>query len=149
MRKSAPFQIAGKLRGILTDNSFKRVQITYLCVISNLDKLVQPSYTLSKSDRWQALEILNNLSTSESPQMPGQGHRPCSSHMSLVDLDGMLPPHMFWLPEPTSQVPLPTGQLEETRKASGVTIIVPTKPTKISSEGLPTRQGVLCFLLRT
>ena len=57
MRKSASFQIAGKLRGILTDNSFKRVQITYLCVISNLDKLVQPSYTLSKSDRWQALEL--------------------------------------------------------------------------------------------
>ena len=81
--------------------------------------------------------------------MPGQGHRPCSSHMSLVDLDGMLPPHMFWWPEPTSQVPLPTGQLEGTRKASAVTVIVPTKPTKISSEGLPTRQGALCYLLRT
>ena len=49
MRKSAPFQIAGKLRGTLTDNSFKRVQIAYLGVIGNLDKLVQPSYTLS----WQ------------------------------------------------------------------------------------------------
>ena len=47
MRKSAQFQIAGKLRGTLTDNSFKWVQIAYLGVI-NLDKLVQPSYTLSK-----------------------------------------------------------------------------------------------------
>ena len=39
MRISAPFQIAGKLLGILTDNGFKQVQITYLAMISNLDKL--------------------------------------------------------------------------------------------------------------
>ena len=39
---------AGKLRGTPTDNGFKQVQITYLAVISNLDKLVQLSYTLSK-----------------------------------------------------------------------------------------------------
>ena len=38
MRISAPFQIAGKLGGTLTDNGFKQVQITYLVVISNLDK---------------------------------------------------------------------------------------------------------------
>ena len=38
MRKSAPFQIAGKLRGTPTDNGFKQVQIAYLAVISNLDK---------------------------------------------------------------------------------------------------------------
>jgi len=48
MRKSAPFQIAGKLRGTLTDNSFKLVQTAYLGVISNFDELVQPSYMLSK-----------------------------------------------------------------------------------------------------
>jgi len=43
MRKS---QIAGKLRSIPTDNGFKQVQIAYLAVISNLDKLVQLNYTL-------------------------------------------------------------------------------------------------------
>jgi len=43
VRKSAPFRIAGKLRS----NGFKQVQIAYLAVISYLDKLVQPSYTLS------------------------------------------------------------------------------------------------------
>jgi len=48
MRKSAQFQIAGKLQGTLADNRFKRVQIAYLGVISNFDKLVQPNYTLSK-----------------------------------------------------------------------------------------------------
>ena len=37
----------GKLRCKAADNSFKLVQITYLAVISYLDKLVQPSYTLS------------------------------------------------------------------------------------------------------
>ena len=52
MRKSAPFQIAGKLRGTLRDNGFKQVQIAlYLAVINNLDKLVQLSYTLSKQIR--------------------------------------------------------------------------------------------------
>ena len=51
MRKSAPFQIAGKLRGTLTDNGFKQVQIAYLAVINNLSKLVQLSYTLSKQIR--------------------------------------------------------------------------------------------------
>ena len=40
MRISAPFQIAGKLRGTLTDNGSKQVEITYLAVISNLDKLL-------------------------------------------------------------------------------------------------------------
>ena len=43
MRKSAPFQIACKLRGTLTDNGFKQVQIAYLAVINNLGKLVQLS----------------------------------------------------------------------------------------------------------
>ena len=42
MGKSAPFQIAGKLRYTPTDNGFKQIQIAYLAVISNLDKLVQP-----------------------------------------------------------------------------------------------------------
>ena len=46
MGKSAPFQIAGKLRYTPTDNGFKQVQIAYLAVISNLDKLVQPCYML-------------------------------------------------------------------------------------------------------
>ena len=47
MRKSAPFQITGKIRYTLTDNGFKQVQITYLAVISSsLDKLVQPCYML-------------------------------------------------------------------------------------------------------
>ena len=47
MRKSAPFRIAGKLRCKAADNGFKQVQIAYLALISYLDKLVQPSYTLS------------------------------------------------------------------------------------------------------
>ena len=51
MRKLAPFQLAGKLRGTPTDNGFEQVQIAYLAVISNLDKLVQLSYTLSKQIR--------------------------------------------------------------------------------------------------
>ena len=51
MRKSAPFQIAGKLRGILTSNGLKQVQIAYLAVISNVDKLVPLSYMLSKQIR--------------------------------------------------------------------------------------------------
>ena len=51
MRKSAPFQIAGKLRGISTDNGFKQVQIAYLAVISNLERLVPLSYTLSMQIR--------------------------------------------------------------------------------------------------
>jgi len=37
----------GKLRCKAADNGFKLVQIAYLAVISYLDKLVQPSYTLS------------------------------------------------------------------------------------------------------
>ena len=40
-----PFQIAGKLRCV--ESGFKQVQITYLAEVRNLDKLVQPSYTLS------------------------------------------------------------------------------------------------------
>ena len=47
MRKSAPFQITGKLRYINADNNFKQVQKAYLALISYLDKLVQPGYTLS------------------------------------------------------------------------------------------------------
>ena len=47
MRKSAPFRIAGQLRCKAADNGFKQVQIAYLALISYLDKLVQPSYTLS------------------------------------------------------------------------------------------------------
>ena len=47
MRKSALFRIAGKLRCKAADNGFKQVQIAYLALISYLDKLVQPSYTLS------------------------------------------------------------------------------------------------------
>ena len=60
MRKSAPFQIADKLRGTLTDIGFKQIQIAYLAVISNLDKLVQLSYTLSKSDCWEPYGLLSN-----------------------------------------------------------------------------------------
>ena len=49
--KSAEFcellQIAGKLQCIAAENGFKQVQIAYLAEIRNLDKLVQPSYTLS------------------------------------------------------------------------------------------------------
>ena len=56
MRKSAPFQIAGKLRYTPTDNGFKQVQIAYLAVISNLEKLVQPCY-LCKSGHWQGLGL--------------------------------------------------------------------------------------------
>ena len=41
-------QFAGKLQGRPTDNGFKQVQIAYLAVISNLDKL---SYMLSKQIR--------------------------------------------------------------------------------------------------
>jgi len=51
MRKSAPFQMAGKLWGTPTDNGFKQVQIAYLAVISNLNKLLQLSYMLSKQIR--------------------------------------------------------------------------------------------------
>ena len=47
MRKSAPFRIAEKLRGTPTDNGFKQVQIAYLAVISNLERLVQLSYMLA------------------------------------------------------------------------------------------------------
>ena len=46
MGKLALFQIAGKLRYTPTDNGFKAVQIAYLAVISNLDKLIQPCYAL-------------------------------------------------------------------------------------------------------
>ena len=46
MRKSVPFQIAGKLQCKATANGFKQVQIGYLAVISYLHNLVQPSYTL-------------------------------------------------------------------------------------------------------
>ena len=42
----ALFQIAGKLQYAPIDNSFKQVQIAYLGVISNLDKLVQSCYML-------------------------------------------------------------------------------------------------------
>ena len=55
MRKSAPFQIAGKLRGAPTDNGFKQVQTAYLAVISNLEKLV--TLYLCKSDHWQTLGL--------------------------------------------------------------------------------------------
>ena len=51
MRKLVPFQIAGKLQCTPTYNGFKQVQITYLAVISNLDKLAQPSDTLSMQVR--------------------------------------------------------------------------------------------------
>ena len=46
MRKLVPFQIAGKLRYAPTDKGFKQLQIAYLVVISNLEKLVQPSFVL-------------------------------------------------------------------------------------------------------
>ena len=46
MRKSAPFQIAGKLRRTSTDSVFEQAQIAYLAVISNL-RLFPLSYTLS------------------------------------------------------------------------------------------------------
>ena len=55
MRKSAPFQIASKLRGTPTDNGFKQVQIAYLAVISNLERLV--TRYLCKSDCWQTLGL--------------------------------------------------------------------------------------------
>ena len=51
VRKSAPFRIHGKLRRKATANGFKQVHIAYLAVISYLDKLVQPSYTLSMQIR--------------------------------------------------------------------------------------------------
>ena len=47
MRKLASFQIAGKLRCKAADDGLKQVQFAYLAVISYLDKLVQPTYTLS------------------------------------------------------------------------------------------------------
>ena len=46
VRKLAPFQIAGKLQYMPTHNGFKQVQIAYLAVISNIDKLVLPGYML-------------------------------------------------------------------------------------------------------
>ena len=46
MRKSAPFQIAGKLQRTSTDSVFKPAQIAYLAVISNL-RLFPLSYMLS------------------------------------------------------------------------------------------------------
>ena len=49
--KTALFQIAGKLRGTPTDNGFKQVEIAYLAVISNLERLVPLSYTLSMQIR--------------------------------------------------------------------------------------------------
>ena len=42
MRKLVPLQIAGKLQYTPTDNRFKKVQVAYMAVISDLDKLVQP-----------------------------------------------------------------------------------------------------------
>ena len=45
---STPFQIAGKLQCKGTDNGFKQVKIAYLAVINYLDKLVWPSYTLTR-----------------------------------------------------------------------------------------------------
>ena len=47
MGKLVPFLIAGKLLYTPTDDGLKQVQIAYLAVISNLDKLVQPCYMLS------------------------------------------------------------------------------------------------------
>ena len=40
-KKIGTVSTAGKLRGTLTDTGFRQVQIAYLAVISNLDKLVQ------------------------------------------------------------------------------------------------------------
>ena len=51
--KSALFQSVGKsyVYGHTQCNGFKQVQIAYLAPISYLDKLVQPSYTLSTQIR--------------------------------------------------------------------------------------------------
>ena len=57
MRKSVPFQIAGKLQCKATANDFKQVQIGYLAVISYLHNLVQPSYLLSMQISLLALPI--------------------------------------------------------------------------------------------
>ena len=54
-RKSAPFQITGKLRCIHTDNGFKQVQKAYLALISYLDKLVHPSCMQSVQTSPQAI----------------------------------------------------------------------------------------------
>ena len=51
IRKSAPFQIVGILRGTPTDDSFKQVQVAYLAVIGNLERLVPLSYMLSMQIR--------------------------------------------------------------------------------------------------
>ena len=63
MKKSAPFQIAGNLRGTPADNGFKQVQIAYLAVISNLGRLVSVTRYLCKSDRWQTLELAKQRPT--------------------------------------------------------------------------------------
>ena len=42
--KIDPFQTAGKLQNTPTYNGFKQVQIAYLAVISNLDKLYSPAW---------------------------------------------------------------------------------------------------------
>ena len=55
VRKLVLFRIRGKLLCKATANGFKKVQIAYLAVISYLDKLVQPSYTLSMQIRPLAL----------------------------------------------------------------------------------------------
>ena len=52
-------RIAGKLRCKAADSGFKQVQIAYLAVISYLDKLVQPSYTLSTHWHCPGLAIGN------------------------------------------------------------------------------------------
>ena len=52
MRKSALFQLLVSYEVYTpTDNGFKQVQIAYLALISNIDKIVQLSYMLSKQIR--------------------------------------------------------------------------------------------------
>lgn len=78
------------------------------------------------------------------------------THQLPVELDAILPIFMLvppctqWLHELRSQgVQMPIRQPEGTLKASAVPIIPPTKRSKVSTEGPPTRPGSLLQLPRT
>ena len=47
MRKSAPFATARSDDRYSAQNGFKQIEIAYLALISHLDELIHPIYTLS------------------------------------------------------------------------------------------------------
>ena len=66
MVESCWFKLLDSCDVQLTENGFKEVEIAYLAVISHLDKLIQPSYTLCTQFKPLALPhgLLARLSTS-------------------------------------------------------------------------------------